>query len=144
MHREQDYLSEEELKQLIEETEHGEMLKAPVYLKSEIMDKIRMEEKEKKKKVIEMPQRSGRTMTEKEKKRAYMRYRIKVAGIAVAAIFALFMIPTGTSNLKQSSLADEEKTSITGTINEKTNAWCSHLFEFSNGLIEPDSNKSTD
>ena len=30
MHREQDYLSEEELKQLIEETEHGEMLKAPV------------------------------------------------------------------------------------------------------------------
>ena len=76
MHREQDYLSEEELKQLIEETEHGEMLKAPVYLKSEIMDKIRMEEKEKK--VIEMPQRSGRTMTEKEKKRAYMRYRIKV------------------------------------------------------------------
>ena len=65
MHREQDYLSEEELKQLIEETEHGEMLKAPVYLKSEIMDKIRMEEKEKKKKVIEMPQRSGRTMTEK-------------------------------------------------------------------------------
>ena len=66
MHREQDYLSEEELKQLIEETEHGEMLKAPVYLKSEIMDKIRMEEKEKK--MIEMPQRSGRTMTEKEKK----------------------------------------------------------------------------
>lgn len=142
MHREQDYLSEEELKQLIEETEHGEMLKAPVYLKSEIMDKIRMEEKEKK--VIEMPQRSGISMTEKEKKRAYMRYRIKVAGIAAAAIFALFMIPTGTSNLKQSSLADEEKTSITGTINEKTNAWCSHLFEFSNGLIAPDSNKSTD
>lgn len=140
MHREQDYLSEEELKQLIEETEQGEMLKAPVYLKSEIMDKIRMEEK----KVIEMPQRSGRTMTEKEKKRAYMRYRIKVAGIAAAAIFALFMIPTGTSNPKQSSLADEEKTSITGTINEKTNAWCSHLFEFSNGLIAPDSNKSTD
>lgn len=142
MHREQDYLSEEELKQLIAETEHGEMLKAPVYLKSEILDKIRMEEQ--KEKVIEMPQRSGKVMTEKEKKKAYMRYRIKVAGIAAAAIFALFIIPAGTSNSKQSSSVNEEKTSITGTINEKTNAWCSHLFELSNGLIAPDFNKSTD
>lgn len=142
MHREQDYLSEEQLEQLITETEHGEMLQAPVYLKNEILDKIRMEEQ--KEKVIEMPVRTGKKMTAKEKKQAYMLYRIKVAGITAAAIFALFIIPAGSLEPQQSRSVGEEQMSITGTINEKTNAWCSHIFELSNGFFALDHNKNTD
>ena len=128
-HNLNEYLSEEELQKLIDETNEHEMLKAPSYMKTEILTRVQAME-------VQKTQTVGKQMTYEQKKKAFRIYRIKVAAVAAAAIFALFLIPKTDFSPKPDAVAG--KSVVTETINDKTNEFCSRLFEFSNGIISPE------
>lgn len=108
--KQMDYLSDEELMRLIQETEGQEMLMAPSYLKSEIMTKLAESEKAKTTS-IELehstyeiaPVQGGEILPIEgnkkvwSKKKTLMIYQFKVAAVATAAIFALFVMPMGNN-----------------------------------------------
>lgn len=122
--REMEYLSDEELMKMIQDTESQEMLVAPVYLKSEILTKIGEPDKK-----------------AQSKKKTLMIYRFKVAAVATAAIFALFLMPMGNARSEIPQNEKRNQASVTRTINERTNSFCNSLFELSNGIISPQDNR---
>lgn len=74
----EEYLTEEELNKLIGSVEEERMLKAPSYLKSEILTAIDEEE---------------RLIRNKGKKRQLIFFEMKIIGGMAAAIFMLFLLP---------------------------------------------------
>lgn len=151
---EMNYLSEEELARLIGETEQSGMLKAPSYLKREILEQAAQIDAQKEetgqiaeltvgKKEVKpetgmkkLPEHAVVKMTPEQKKKAYRRYRIKVAGAAAAAIVALFLIPAGMDQ-PQKTEDMSAKFSMMTEIHKQTNDWCSQIFEASNAFLAP-------
>lgn len=154
-----EYLSDEELMKLIQDTENQEMLVAPSYLKSEILTRISESDNMKirntdlenasleialERQEIVLPMESSKeAQSEKiqNKKRTLMIYRFKVAVVATAAIFALFLMPVGDSRSEMPQNEERNQASVTRTINERTNSFCNSLFELSNGIISPRDNR---
>ena len=147
---EKSYLSEEELARLIEETEQSGMLKAPSYLKREILELAAQKEvtggsaewtageKEMKPEtgIKKISEYVVGNMTPEQKKKSYRLYRMKVWGVAAAAIFALFLIPAG-GNLPQKVQDADRGQGIMTDIHKQTNEWCSQIFEASNAFLAP-------
>lgn len=69
-----DYLSDEELLDFIDEIENNAMLKAPMYLKGQILQEIEVEKK-------------------KNIRQQLLVYKIKIMGAMAAAIILLFLLP---------------------------------------------------
>lgn len=152
--KQMDYLSDEELMRLIQETEGQEMLMAPSYLKSEILTKLAESEKAKTTS-IELehstyeiaPVQGGEILPIEgnkkvwSKKKTLMIYQFKVAAVATAAIFALFVMPMGNNRSQMPQNENRNQASVTRTINERTNSFCNSLFELSNGIISPQDNR---
>lgn len=85
-----DYISDEELLDLINEVENGAMLKAPVYLKGQILQTIQREEELRHR---EHSVRQPITGHKKNIRKQLLVYKIKVIGTMAAAIIMLFLLP---------------------------------------------------
>lgn len=84
----EEYMSEEELEQLIEEVEQGAMLRAPAYLKEQILKEIQNTELKQTPSV-----RPSATEYRKNIRKQLLVYELKVAGLVAAAILMLFLLP---------------------------------------------------
>lgn len=84
----EEYMSEEELKQLIEEVEQSAMLRAPAYLKEQILKEIQNAELKQTPSV-----RQSITEYRKNIRKQLLVYELKVAGLVAAAILMLFLLP---------------------------------------------------
>lgn len=155
MKEEYRYLSEEELDSLIADVEKDGMVKAPVYLKQEILKKAVSDGK-------------GKALSSEKKTAARIQlfvYSAKIIAAAAAAVYCLILMPT---SLNRSTVSPEhsireqrierdmaeyekenggetegevrEKKSLTIFVNEKSNEWCEKVNEFSNFLIMEEKN----
>lgn len=132
----EEYMSDEELLELINEVETGAMLKAPVYLKGQILQAIEKEEEEKSR------GHSVRQSTGKSKKnirKQLLVYKLEVIGTLAAAIVMLFLIPVSIPNRPNTTDSDirEQRTSIFDYWNTASSQLLQHADAFSNQLLHP-------
>ncbi|MCM1497205.1 MAG: hypothetical protein NC124_01940 [Clostridium sp.] len=85
-----DYLSDEELLDFIDEIENNAMLKAPMYLKGQILQQI---EGEKKKNI----------------RQQLLVYKIKIIGAMAAAIILLFLLPVSVQGEPNTANAENQE-----------------------------------
>ena len=133
------YLSEEELEKLIAEVETNSMLHAPHNLKDEILQAAEQEQSDlsvKKEIVKKRP-----AAYQKSRRRAFFLYVLEVEAVSAAAIAMLFLTPVRNADSWTSQKVQDPTSSVMYQINEKSNAFCSHLYDFSNRMIMTDSEK---
>lgn len=117
-----EYMSDEELEQLILNVEAHSMLSAPSYLKDEIMEQLMSDKKAERKKYM-------------RKRLSLWLYSAEVGIVAAAAILLLFLLPTESIDIEK-----YHDTSAISTINQKSNDLCGSLFEITNQLVNWEKN----
>ncbi|MDE7367577.1 MAG: hypothetical protein K2N24_09500 [Lachnospiraceae bacterium] len=131
-----DYISDEELLDLINEIEEGAMLKAPVYLKEQILQQIQKEEDLRHR---ENSARQPITEHKKNIRKQLLVYKIEVIGTMAAAIIILFLLPVSIPG-DASTMSTENKEQSSG-IFEYWDMASSQLLEqmdtISNQLLHP-------
>ena len=119
--KENEYLSDAELMQLIQEVEQGDMIPAPFYLKQEILHKVRKEE-------ARQAARSAKIQ--------FITYSCKVALATAAAIAVLLLAPSQfrntTGNLDREPVRTEK---ISKKIEAKSYFVSESLMKFTNKVI---------
>lgn len=160
MQENKDYLSNQELENMIAELESGSLLQAPDYLEKMILQKaeriavrssveivpIRHAIRAKKQPASKKTSRQGQLLA----------YSLKIAAAAAAAIALVIVVPemqrkTEDSYQQQEEYMEElqkeqkeqeetwkknqERKSVTRNLNEKTSDFCSKLFEKTNELL---------
>lgn len=131
-----DYISDEELLDLINEIEEGAMLKAPVYLKGQILQQIQKEEE-----LRHRGNSARQPITEHKKniRKQLLVYKIEVIGTMAAAIIILFLLPVSIPG-DASTMSTENKEPGSG-IFEYWDMASSQLLEqmgtISNQLLHP-------
>jgi len=133
------YLSEEELEKLIAEVETKAMLHAPRNLKAEVLQSAEQERSERSAAKEITGKRSA--AYQKSRRRAFFLYAIEVEAVSAAAIAMLFLTPVRNADSWTSQRVQDPTSSVMYQINEKSNAFCSHLYDFSNRIIMTDSEK---
>ena len=133
------YLSEEELKKLIAEVETNSMLHAPHNLKDEILQAAEQEQSD----LSVKKEITGKRPAayQKSRRRAFFLYVLEVEAVSAAAIAMLFLTPVRNADSWTSQKVQDPTSSVIYQINEKSNAFCSHLYDFSNRMIMTDSEK---
>ena len=120
-----EYLSEEELNDLICQVEEKEMLRAPAYLKRETLQQIRQENR------LLCPA----PVLEKRRRRDLTLYSLKVGIAAAAAIAALFLMPAGGEGGKLWSGETNGSGAVVEHLSEKSDLLCQKLNTVSTWLV---------
>ena len=131
-----DYISDEELLDLINEIEEGAMLKAPVYLKGQILQQIQKEEKLRHR---ENFTRQPITEHKKNIRKQLLAYKIEVIGTMAAAIIMLFLLPVslpGDSNT-MSMESQEQSSGIFEYWDKASSQLLEQMDTISNQLLHP-------
>ena len=131
-----DYISDEELLDLINEIEEGAMLKAPVYLKGQILQQIQKEEKLRHR---ENFARQPITEHKKNIRKQLLAYKIEVIGTMAAAIIMLFLLPVslpGDSNT-MSMESQEQSSGIFEYWDKASSQLLEQMDTISNQLLHP-------
>lgn len=126
------YLSDEELLKLIADTENNHMLKAPSYLKDEILscvDSIEVMESE----FVEPAEIRPVKKMNSSSKMELIFYSLKVCVAMVAAIIIVFLIPA--DKVEPSQENNSVFSMMTQQMNEKTNKLCDVLNSVTNKVI---------
>lgn len=128
------YLSEEELMQLMESAEKNPVCKAPDYLKEQILRNA----------VKEPLSRPKPAISSIPKKQQLFAFSAKVVAAAAAAIALLIVMPT-TSQLEQYShnaalsrtqtATKQKEDSLLYKLNQKTNQFCFYLADTTNSIF---------
>lgn len=120
-----DYLSDEELEELILRVEEQELLKSPRYLKEEIVRKIGS-----------LPEKKA------DKNKALLWYTLQVSFAAAAAVLFLFLMPA--QGLEPRQLQPQERhmgsaleslDTLTGVLGEQSVRICGRIAELTDRLI---------
>lgn len=130
-----DYISDEELLDLINEIEEGAMLKAPVYLKGQILQRIQEEEISRRENSV----RQSVTGHKKNIRQQLLAYKIKVIGTMAAAIIMLFLLPVsvqGESNT-MSTENYEQRNRMFECWNTASSQLLQQMDTISNQLLHP-------
>lgn len=128
------YLSDAELSALIEQVEEREMLKAPSYMKDEIL--FRRDASMRKIMPIPVP-----PLTQRQRKRELFFYSLKVGLAGAAAIVMVFLFPVTESGegfpLAKGNWPDGAKrqNAVVERLNERTDMICERLDEVSAWLV---------
>lgn len=134
----EDYLSDQELEELIRQVEEQDMIAAPDYLEEKICTKIRQSEQ-----VVQY-------RAKKSTRQRLFFYSLKVIAASAAAIAFLYIVPmvqsqeqppTYVSETQQPDWSREaakrkEETSFVQNVNQATNQFCNSLFRKTNALFQ--------
>lgn len=126
-----EYLSNEELQQLIDETERAPLLAAPSYLKTEILDKA-----DRLPFLPEPGKTAGRPMVPTSL--SFVFYSLKVGFAVAAAVLMLVYVPLGRGEnpIPEPKFRVESSgrffSDFTSAVNRKTNAFCNYLSDITN------------
>lgn len=129
-----EYLSDAELDALIRQVEEKEMLRAPVYMKDEIL--FRRDAGMRKIMPIAVP-----PLTRRQRKRELFFYSLKVGLAGAAAIAMVFLLPMAESGegfpLAGRGWPDDTRRQnvVVERLSERTDTICDRLDEVSNWLI---------
>lgn len=118
---EAEYLSDEELNELIKEVEESAMLTAPSYLREEILKQIQ----------VSQPKKSNR--------QELFFYSLKVGFATAAAVAMLFVLPMGSRPTDGYDIPTDKCqgfNKVSEKINEKTNWICEQIYSISNEMIQ--------
>lgn len=119
--KENEYLSDDELVQLIQEVEQGNMIPAPFYLKQEILHKVREEE-------ARQAARSAKIQ--------FITYSCKVALATAAAVAVLLLAPSQFRNVTGNMYREPARTEkISKKIEAKSYFVSEGLMKFTNKVI---------
>lgn len=111
------YLSETELLNIIEDAEQNPILKAPGYLKNQIL-------------------KEASRRTKPKRKISLLFFSAKITAAAAASIALLFSMPKITQSEKLLQKAAEvSENSLVNHINQKTNHFCSVLSDTTNSIL---------
>lgn len=116
MREERNYLSDDELEKLIADVEQEPMRRAPEYLERMILKKTEQN-------AVRWSQ--------------FAAYSAKIVAAAAAAIALIITMPEieRQSEIHQQEVEQEERKSVTTSINEATSSFCNQLFEKTNELL---------
>lgn len=121
MMRKEEYLSDEELENLIAFVEENEIVPAPFYLKESILEKARKE-------VVPVKSKQSAHVQ-------FLSFSFKVALATAAAIAVLFIAPAEIKMVSSVSERPVQKVTITEKIVGKSNEICEYLNKFTNQII---------
>ncbi len=118
---EKEYLSETELMELIESVEKEPLLKAPSYLKEQILFKV-----------------SKKESLSRQKQNAFFIFSAKVAAGAAAAIALLFLLPDPAQYDRfpnNAAVFYKNEHSLIEGLNEKTAQFCNFINDTANSIF---------
>lgn len=124
MMRKEEYLSDEELKNLIALVEEHEIVPAPFYLKESILEKARKETEE----LVPMKSKQSPHVQ-------FLSFSFKVALATAAAIAVLLIAPAEIEMISSVSEKPVQEVTITEKIVGKSNELCQLLNKFTNQII---------
>lgn len=152
MQENRECLNEQELEQLIAETEAASMHRAPDYLEQMIVQKAKRIETRESVEIVPIRntfRQSGKVVTP-SKGRQLLGYSLKIAAAAAAAITLVLAVPameaTDYDSYRQQVSEEQqrrreerekkrEEKNIVQNVNEKTSDFCTLLFEKTNELL---------
>lgn len=132
----EEYLTDEELMELINEVEANSMLKAPAYMKERILHEIQKEEL---RVTQNAPSRQSITTHKKNIRKQLLVYEIKVMGSMAAAILILFLLPVsvqGEPEMNQEGYYSQAD-GILFHCNETLDRFLQHLDTVADGILHP-------
>lgn len=136
--QDREYLSDEELENLITQVETKAMLHAPRNLKAEVLQSAGEHS------APDMGKRRDEKHNasyQKSRRRAFFLYVLEVEAVSAAAIAMLFLTPFRNADSWTNRETRDPASSVMYQINEKSNALCSHLYGFTNRMLPSDSKK---